>query len=394
MTASTNDRSACSRSAASLALVVVAALLPFPARAISPAIDDVPLCLANSRADLQAAHDTLVAERTQLEARISQHNARCHDVEENSSEAQACTQGRDQLRGVVNSHVAQTIAFNDSVRRVPNDAIASRHQKPEKYRPTGNGLIGGTSWIVGYNVQTADPKVTARAHEMMAQQMTLAGANYADAVDFQKYNFVLGIAASTNVTADLACRVLFDQLRNGQFTAQQQQSYNLVRGRQFGVLGCHSNGAMICLAALENEDVIADRVELYGPQLTRESLQMWQDLVKRGHVKSVQIFINQGDPVPPFTIALDQALHGKLAELTSPVLTAEGLSKYIHDQAPDVAVRTFGCTAAGTLGCHAMDVYRANISCTGRTRSAKVPGTALHGESLLEPPLPCGGAGR
>jgi hypothetical protein len=42
------------------------------------------------------------------------------------------------------------------------------------YRPSGNALIAGTTWITGYNVQSADPKLVSKEREMMAQQMRLA----------------------------------------------------------------------------------------------------------------------------------------------------------------------------------------------------------------------------
>ena len=79
---------------------------------------------------------------------------------------------------------------------------------------------------------------------------------------------------------DLKIRVVFDELTKGQFSANEQRLYEKLRGKQFDVLGCHSNGAMICLAALENKDIKAENVVLYGPQVTRESLEMWDKLVQ------------------------------------------------------------------------------------------------------------------
>ena len=55
---------------------------------------------------------------------------------------------------------------------------------------------------------------------------------------------------------------------------------------------------MACLIALELGDTQAKRVRLFGPQITPESLQHWQQLIDSGKVGSVQIFINEGDPIP------------------------------------------------------------------------------------------------
>jgi len=123
------------------------------------------------------------------------------------------------------------------------------------YIPSGNGFVGGTAWVVGYNVKNADPAFVAKSQEMLRQQMELAGIPYSAAIDFHRYNFVIGIAASTNIFTDLARRVVFDELKNGRFSRDIQVAYNSLKGRQFNDLGCHSNGAMICLAAIANREI-------------------------------------------------------------------------------------------------------------------------------------------
>jgi hypothetical protein len=257
------------------------------------------------------------------------------------------------------------------------------------YRPSGNALIGGTTWITGYNVQTADPHLVARERQMMARQMSLAGNQYSDSVDFNRYNFVLGIAASTDAFTDLSTRVIFDEFTNGKFSASEQTAYDSMKGRQFGELACHSNGAMVCLAALENKDVVADRVTLYGPQVTFESLKMWDELVRSGQVKSVQVYINSNDPVPPVSLLaggkiVNAAALSSLAMLKSPTITS-----VINETSPRLTVQTFSCgNGLPTLDCHSMTAYKARVNYKPQPPLQSVPGTKLNGVGVPEPPSP------
>lgn len=263
------------------------------------------------------------------------------------------------------------------------------------YTPAGRGLIGGTQWIVGYNVQSADPALVAKAHEMMQGQMRLAGLPYADGVDFNRYNFVLGIAASTDAVTDLASRVVFDEYRNGQYSAENQGAYNTLKGRKFDELACHSNGAMVCLAALTNGDVIADKVVLYGPQITVESLRLWDEMVRSKKVRSVQIIVNQGDPVAPVSLAIGGgAVRAGLLSAVA-LLRTPSFVDVIHETAPRIVVRSFSCAAYPSLACHGMDVYKANLlkaGCRPVSSGRIVPGTSLPGRpdsGVLEPPPVC-----
>lgn len=233
---------------------------------------------------------------------------------------------------------------------------------PRTYKPSGNGLIGGTSWIRGYNVQTTDPAVVAEARRMLKKQMELAGQPYDDSIDFDRYNFVLGIAASTNVFRDLASRVVFDQFANGQFSANQQAAYESLKGRAFDELGCHSNGAMICLAALMNKDIIAKHVVLYGPQITPESLYLWNQLVGTGQVGSIEMLVNQGDPVPPVSFLASNPTAAMTAAfapfLSAPLFNTAVFSRAVTAFAPSINVKTFSCGTVPDTGCHEMKVYK------------------------------------
>jgi hypothetical protein len=213
----------------------------------------------------------------------------------------------------------------------------------QRYRPSGTALVGGMKWILGYNVQDADPRLVAKARAVLSQQMTLADIPYAEGIDFQRYNFVLGIAASTTIIGDLP-RAALDELKNGQYSREQQEAYDSLKNRQFEELACHSNGAMICLAALENKDVKADRVVLYGPQITPESLHLWDELVRRGQVKAVQNYINQNDLVPP--LAMLFGANDALGAVESAALfKPDQLVLTINEIAPKLTVRSFACSA-------------------------------------------------
>jgi hypothetical protein len=218
------------------------------------------------------------------------------------------------------------------------------------------------------------------------------------------------MASSLAVFTDLKNRVAFDDLANGQFSAHEQLLYKKLRGKQFNELGCHSNGAMICLAALKNKHIKADHVVLYGPQVTRESLEMWNELVSKGEVKSVKVYINEHDPVPGISIAFaDLAdLLRKRALLVGTVGSSGGyaavktgaeaslfqidsLKRTINETSPKLLVQTFPCERDWhTAECHAMSMYRSKVNCTGKSSEMAVSGTGLHGKGALpEPPLPC-----
>jgi hypothetical protein len=264
-----------------------------------------------------------------------------------------------------------------------------RVQPGRRYRPSGNAFIGGTGWIAGYNVQSANPTVIAQERAMLKKQMELAGQNYAEAVDFNRYNFVLGIGASTNIFLDLKNRVIFDEFTNGQFSAGAQGLYDSLKDRQFGELACHSNGAMVCLAALKNQDVRADHIVLYGPQITRESLRMWNELLQTHQVKSVQIYINQNDPIPPFSLALGDLFENLTAQAA--LLNSGVLKTMINEISPRIAVQTFSCGGGyPTPACHGMTVYKRNRGCTPQPKGRPVPGTSRPGKvGVAEPPPPC-----
>lgn len=264
------------------------------------------------------------------------------------------------------------------------------------YRPSGSGLVGGTGWQLGYYSPVgASAEVQARAREMVRDQARAAGARYDEQIDFDRYSFVIGIANSTTFWRDLATRVVFEQLFNGQLTAapNYQAAYNSLRDRQFSELGCHSNGAMICLAALVNRDVMADDVVLYGPQVTAESLGLWNELLDEGRIKSLRILVNQNDPVTPAALL---ATPTNLSSAFGPALAAplffnsDSLRTALRVISPRASVTTFPCGSRPSLDCHDMGIYSNHLRrCARAATGATVPGTRNPGgRRAAEPPPP------
>jgi len=260
---------------------------------------------------------------------------------------------------------------------------------PSYYEPTGYGLIGGTTWIYGLNVPVdKDVKeFREKSNKMLEAQAKAAGKDLKAVMNTEPYNFILGVATSHSSVCDLLSRVMFgDELTEGNFSAENAALYHNLIGRQFDLLDCHSNGAMVCLAALMGEfpDAKATKVRLLGPQVTAAALNQWQRLIEQRKVQSVEIYINEGDPVPILSYLLGQAisvLTGTLlveglgtslaamqVEATQvPVL--RGHEAEIRRKAPGIQV-TFlhHCPEKGPLGydltldCHSMARYQCAIS--------------------------------
>ena len=164
---------------------------------------------ARDQADLSAAAGRAAAEINQ--ARADADHAATLAAQRESNEIAAADRQVAAFEaggGSLNPSFAQAKAFAGGLMAAsdgsggPQPRLVTRDGRT--YQVSGNGMIGGTVWITGFNVQKASPAVVKKAHEMMAGQMRLAGMSYADGVDFQRYNFVLGIAASTNTVVDLA----------------------------------------------------------------------------------------------------------------------------------------------------------------------------------------------
>ncbi|MFZ0339164.1 MAG: hypothetical protein WAL45_14110 [Terracidiphilus sp.] len=346
------------------AIGVVAATFGFVAQAVAAQTVHIPdLAMLTTR--VQQAHPEFVATRATLMAAIADYNVRarqltsdCHGVDpDDQTRIENCQNRQAQLRVELRSLVGRATAFNASV----DDALENA-----PYRPSGNGMVGGTGWIVGYNVPKPTPELIAKSRAMLAEQERLAGHTYADAIDFDHYNFVIGIAADTDFGWDLVKRVaLPDEETAGQYSIENQPGYAALAGRSFNDLACHSNGAMVCLAALKCRDVKADNVTLYGPQITQEALEQWDGLVRSGQVKSVTLVMNSGDPVPPLSLAFGDYVRSRLegrAETyeNMALLETKELTSAINETAPRLLVHVYDCSfsVSDPLHCHGMATYK------------------------------------
>ncbi|MBK6905567.1 MAG: hypothetical protein IPH08_00015 [Rhodocyclaceae bacterium] len=254
------------------------------------------------------------------------------------------------------------------------------------YVPSGNGLIGGTTWIAGYNVPAGSARAACARQKVFASRPFWRVFPINEAVDFDRFSFVLGIASSTAAFTDLRKRVLFDNLSAGKATPQMQSAYNSLKGRSFDELDCHSNGAMICLAALENKEHRCRSCGALRPADHARSLALWQQLIKSRRVRSVQIYLNQNDPVPAVAMAFSAK-----AALNVGLLDVKAMDRFIKDSAPSIGVKVFlAAVWCPTLECHDLRAYKTNRGCNKTSSGEVVPGTALPGgRGLLEPPPPC-----
>ena len=376
-------------------------------RAIAQAPPPLPPALSVSDGWSQY-RQKLLSEDSALRAQIIAHNSMCTGVPPSDTGRVAqCQQSRAALLAASDTYQTHLAAYRDAVANPFAPPAASRARtitrNGKTYQVSGHGMIGGTIWITGYNVQSADPALIERARAMMVTQMRLAGQDYADAVDFGHYNFVLGIAAANDSAGtvlgpllDLGSRVLPDEYSNGGFSADNQALYASLKGRAFGDLACHSNGAMVCLAALSRGDILADHVTLFGPQITVDALKAWDRLVRDGKVKSVQLIYNSGDPVAPVSLAIGGGIiPGGSAVMALALFKPAVLGDVVSAVAPSISTRIFTCSQGVALDCHSMDVYRRNLAAAGCKSVAsglRVAGTALPGRpetEVLEPPAPC-----
>ncbi len=303
------------------------------------------------RANLSAAISAFNAEATQF-------NSDCGSIDaEDTAKIQNCKNRLAQLKAERDSLIARSRSFNADV------AAALEHAP---YRPSGNGMVGGTGWIVGYNVPKPTPELVAKSRAMLAEQERLAGHSYADAIDFDRYNFVIGIAAETSFFDDLLDRVgVKDEMTEGQYSIENQPGYAALAGRSFHELACHSNGAMVCLAALRARDVKADNVVLFGPQITQKALEQWNEMVRSGLVKSVTLVVNSGDPVPPVSLGFADYVRSRMegrseSYQNKALLQTKDFTSAVNETAPRLLVHVHDCSfsVSDPLHCHGMATYK------------------------------------
>lgn len=256
--------------------------------------------------------------------------------------------------------------YREALRLDPNDSLAKKNlaelverkeyaARPRDYKPAGIGLVGGTTGIYGYNVPTGEKgkKLREEANRKFRKLGELAGIGEEALIDPNKYNFILGVAASHGFWTDLFKRVVRDHWGEGRFSAENRELYASLKNREFVRLDCHSNGAMVCLAALELGDAKSRHVRLFGPQITPESVSRWRKLMDERKVSSVEIYINKGDPVPWVSYFFGSLDPG------SPYLPL-GLYVDLKLRAPDIVVKRLDCQG-DIETCHSMKTYQENI---------------------------------
>lgn len=233
------------------------------------------------------------------------------------------------------------------------------------YTRVANGLIGGTGWVfedvyrdVASNLSPEDREA---ANSRLNAQFSEAGLDPATYLAAKDYDFILGLAVSDSATLDLTMRVLRDNSSEGDFSRYTRENYALLKGKHFDVLDCHSNGAMICLAALKNGDASARKVRLFGPQLSPDAVREWRLLLDKGglgnKIESLQIIIADGDPVPGASYLFSAGLRDDTPTFRD----------MMFGRAMDSVLVAPGCEMDGLYGCYdlpAPEIIR--LSCDER----------------------------
>lgn len=262
--------------------------------------------------------------------------------------------------------------------------------KMNRYKPGGSLMMLGTGVQTGWNVQPgsfdADRKQQSEA--AIKEQLALAGRNTPEGVDLAIYNMGLGIAASTSIPVDLFSRVLDDQWVRLPVPPSGTSAYNTLKGRRFDLLGCHSNGAMTCLLALYNEDIMARDVVLYGPQITGPTAKIWERLLREGRIRSLRIELNSGDPVTPLAMVVNMYPWANLRSrwlLFNPGEPKATLAEIIPSA--QIEMRKCDFRISSPLWCHYMKSYP---QCHNAALPKRiVPGTkGFLNRSYIEPPPP------
>jgi hypothetical protein len=167
-------------------------------------------------------------------------------------------------------------------------------------------FVGGTGWINGFYVPPGQEQLRREQTCSLLHQLSLKGATLSSFINPKDYDMIIGVGRSMNEFYDLISRVaIFDEFTDGNYTAESEALYASLRGTRTEKLDCHSNGAMVCLAALSRggatADLTAGHVRLFGPQITANALERWQQLISSGKTKSVEINVIDGDPIAPLS---------------------------------------------------------------------------------------------
>ena len=276
--------------------------------------------------------------------------------------------------------------LNDRLALIEREIAARRERAAYPSQPAG--LIGGTTWEFEayYRDLPANlpPAERARLNEEFRQQLRRAGISAETFAAARDYDFILGLAMSDSASVDLVQRVMKDEVGAGEYSRQTRKDYDSLRGRHFDVLDCHSNGAMICLAALKSGDVTARKVRLLGPQLSYDAALAWRELLDQGglgnKIQQLEVVIAEGDPVPPGSFLSGDLLKGDPSTIKEAFLGDALPSAFVGERCVMDALR--GCYdlprpkiirlkcegrrfAFSIEACHAFPKYRRDLDALG-----------------------------
>jgi hypothetical protein len=136
-----------------LAAIVLLGALAASAQTI-PALRELTPRVAGGHPELVKARDSLLAERSDLHARVLAQQAQCKNVAQDTPEQAACLAQRSQLNSEMSAHITRSNAFNSRVDAV----IADDHDAPV---PSTSIRIGTAAAVRG-EVKVTDPDGTVR----------------------------------------------------------------------------------------------------------------------------------------------------------------------------------------------------------------------------------------
>ncbi|MEO5936472.1 MAG: hypothetical protein ABIP81_04590 [Terriglobales bacterium] len=265
--------------------------------------------------------------------------------------------------------------------------------------PVGlHGLVGGTTWTYGFRwpYLRCDERCQSDVKRNLYSQLTLFCSSQdkpekclAEGLPFspEMYDLVISMGSAHTFAQDFATRVIFDQKTFGEYSLQNKEIFASLLGRQFDVLDCHSNGALLCLAVLRSGKTTAKSVRLFGPQMSPAAAQRWQEYSFKTQTP-IHIYLNVGDPVPalswklpaPPQTALDKAATlVEFVHVTShPVdAAAEALFEVYRDTQTDsmtANLKAYGfkvtrnhdlqpasCNRLPGIACHSMKIYESYL---------------------------------
>jgi hypothetical protein len=353
-----------------VAITSIGSVIPANAQQI-PALLEVPEAIAMVQPFLVTHRAALAQERNSLRVSFASQKAECSAVDERDKEkVRMCINLKQKLKTALDLHIEKSEEFNRLLNKVVAESSLSFHHSPR-------GLIGGMKWNFGTYAMNAPTNLSGeqarRAREESERQffarLKRAGIPEKDFIDPKQYDFIIGVAESSNGFQDLFKRVLWDNLAKGRATPLLQKEYNLIRGRSFDVLDCHSNGAMLCLAAIANDHIRLTGqgpVRLFGPQITPSAIKEWERLAQKDHFK-LEIYYNSGDLVPRISYAAHELLAIKMApteehSILKEVFAGTGLQDLIARDAPSAKIITSDCGDTGAFrystNCHIFQWYQ------------------------------------